>query len=260
MGTWPRPRSANCGRNATANVTIFGFTRFVTARRSVETDLPGRSSGALWIRAYQSYFGRVATQQFNLLAVVSLAVCWGAFLLAWLAGAIYYEPRAPEERTRTWFGSGMIGWIIVFVVAIAVPRADWPALAVHTPWIRILGLAILLAATALTLWARLALGTMWSAAPTVKQEHKLRTSGPYGIIRHPIYTGMLGMMLGSALLVGGRWIVPFPVFLVLFQIKIRVEERLMLAEFPDDYPRYRRRVPQLVPGLRLFGRHKVAGG
>ncbi len=60
------------------------------------------------------------------------------------------------------------------------------------------------------------------------------------------------MLLGSLLVGGaGRWIVPFPVFLVLLEIKIRIEERLMLAEFPDDYPRYRQRVPQLVPGLKL---------
>jgi protein-S-isoprenylcysteine O-methyltransferase Ste14 len=82
------------------------------------------------------------------------------------------------------------------------------------------------------------------AAPTVKQEHELRTRGPYAITRHPIYTGLLGMMLGSLLLTGaGRWIVAFPVYLVLVQFKIHIEERLMLAEFPGDYPRYRQRVP-----------------
>jgi protein-S-isoprenylcysteine O-methyltransferase Ste14 len=60
------------------------------------------------------------------------------------------------------------------------------------------------------------------------------------------------MLLGSMLVAGGgRWIVPFPVFLVLLEIKIRIEERLMLAEFPADYPRYRQRVPRLIPGLRL---------
>ena len=56
---------------------------------------------------------------------------------------------------------------------------------------RILGLVVLLAATVLTIWARLALGAMWSAAPTVKEEHRLRTSGPYRITRHPIYTGLI---------------------------------------------------------------------
>ena len=112
-----------------------------------------------------------------------------------------------------------------------------------------------------TIWARLVLGVMWSGAPAVKQEHQLRTGGPYGVTRHPIYTGMLGMFLGCLLVAGGgRWIVPFPVFLVLLETKLHIEERLMQAEFPDDYPRYRQRVPQLVPGLKLISRRRMAIG
>jgi protein-S-isoprenylcysteine O-methyltransferase Ste14 len=202
----------------------------------------------------------MTTQQLNLLAVISIAACWGAVVLAWLAGAIYYQSRAPAERIRASYLSPIwITTVIMVVVSAAVPRADWLPVEVHAPWIRLLGLAILLAATALTLWARLALGAMWTAAPTVKQEHQLRTSGPYAITRHPIYTGLLGMLLGSGLLAGaGRWILYFPIYLVLLQFKIHTEERLMLTEFPDDYPRYRQRVPQLVPGLRLVGGRKVA--
>ena len=121
------------------------------------------------------------------------------------------------------------------------------------------GLVILLGATAFTIWARLVLGVMWSGAPVVKQQHELRTTGPYGVTRHPIYTGILGMLIGSLLVTGaGRWIVPFPVFLVLFEIKIHIEERFMLGEFPDEYPRYRQRVPKLVPGLRLISGRRVA--
>jgi protein-S-isoprenylcysteine O-methyltransferase Ste14 len=200
-------------------------------------------------------------QQLNLIAVIGLVACWGAFALAWLAGAIYYESRAPAERTRSWFGSATsVGAAIVLGIDLAVPRADWPSLTVPTPWVRILGLVILVAATAFTLWARLALGAMWSAEPAVKQEHELRTGGPYGITRHPIYTGLLGMLLGSTLLAGaGRWAVSFPVFVVLLQVKIRIEERLMQAEFPDGYPRYRQRVPRLVPALRLHSRGRATG-
>lgn len=204
----------------------------------------------------------MTSQQLDLLAVVSLAVCWGAFGLTWLVGAIYNQSRAPAERTRTGLGTWGTGWIIVAVAWTAVPRSAWNSLALHLPpWARIVGLAILLAATALTLWARFTLGTMWSAAPAVKQEHQLRTTGPYGITRHPIYTGILGMMLGSLLLAGGgRWILPFPVFLLITEIKIPFEEKLMLAEFPDDYPRYRQRVPKLIPGLRLLAGRRVASG
>lgn len=78
----------------------------------------------------------------NLLAVISIVVCWSAFVLTWLFGAIYYEPRAPEERTRSWLGSTKpAGLLILVVVWIAVPKADWSSLTVHTPWIRLLGLA-----------------------------------------------------------------------------------------------------------------------
>lgn len=201
----------------------------------------------------------MTTQRLDLLAVIGIAVCWGVVALAWLAGAIYYQSREPAERTRASYLSPLlITTVIMVVVSAAVPMADWRPLDVHAPWIRLLGLAILLAATALTLGARLALGAMWTAAPTVKQEHQLRTSGPYAITRHPIYTGLLGMLLGSGLLLGaGRWILYFPIYLVLLQFKIHTEERLMLAEFPDDYLRYRQRVPQLVLGLRLIGGHKA---
>jgi protein-S-isoprenylcysteine O-methyltransferase Ste14 len=202
----------------------------------------------------------VTQHQLDLLAGIGLAVCWGVFLLAWLAGAVFYESRAPATRARSRFGSTvLIGVVIVSAVSIALPKADWRSLAVHTTWARVTGLVILLAATALAVWARVALGTMWSAAPTVKQEHQLRTTGPYAITRHPIYTGVLGMLLGSLLLSGGRWVIAFPVYLVLLEMKIRVEEKLMLSEFPDEYPRYRQQVPQLIPGLRVH-RKRLASG
>jgi protein-S-isoprenylcysteine O-methyltransferase Ste14 len=194
----------------------------------------------------------------NLTAVVAIVACFGAVAAAWLAGAIYYESRAPAEQTRARYASPIaIATVVVITAVIAVPRSAWTPLEVHALWIRLLGLAILLPATALTLWARLALGAMWSFAPVVKEAHSLRTSGPYAVTRHPIYTGLLGMFLGAGLLAGaGRWVLYFPVYLVFLEFKLHIEERLMLAEFPEDYPRYRRRVPQLVPGLRLAARDR----
>jgi protein-S-isoprenylcysteine O-methyltransferase Ste14 len=146
-------------------------------------------------------------------------------------------------------------------LSLAVPGADWHRLTLQSPPLQLAGLVILVAATALAVWARLSLGIMWSGAPAVKVGHELRTTGPYRLSSHPIYTGLLGMMLGSLLLAGaGRWILPFPIFAVLLEFKIRSEERLMLAQFPREYPRYRQRVPQLVPGLRLPGRRGARSG
>jgi len=198
----------------------------------------------------------------NVMAAVSIAVCWFVFAAVWLITANYNETRAPAERQRSWYGTGAIPVVVIFtVVRLAVPRADWQAVTFSAPWARFLGLAILLAATALTLWARFTLGLMWSAVPAVKEGHQLRTSGPYAITRHPIYTGLLGMVLGTTLVAGGgQWIAPFPVALILIEFKIRIEERFMTAEFPQEYPRYRRRVPQLVPGLRVVTGHQDVAG
>jgi protein-S-isoprenylcysteine O-methyltransferase Ste14 len=76
------------------------------------------------------------------------------------------------------------------------------------------------------------------------------------VTRHPIYTGFLGMIIGTMLLAGGHELIALVgVGLVLFEVKIYQEERLMVATFPDEYADYRRRVPQIAPGLQLLRWH-----
>jgi protein-S-isoprenylcysteine O-methyltransferase Ste14 len=196
----------------------------------------------------------------NVMAAVGIGVCWGVVAVVWLATWGYNESRAPQVRQRSWYGTGVFPIVLItFIVRRAVPSADWASITFYTHWARFLGLAILVAAAALTLWARFVLGLMWNAAPSVKQGHQLRTRGPYSVTRHPIYTGLLGMMLGTLLLAGGNiWIVAFPIAVVLIECKIHIEERFMTGEFPEEYPRYRKRVPQLVPGLRLLAGRRAA--
>lgn len=202
-----------------------------------------------------------------MLAAAGIAVCVGVVVVVWLAGALYNAFRspqsashAPRERPRGQPGStALIGVAVVCAGLAIVGRSHFDGLAVGALWVRVLGLAVLVASTVFTLWARFSLGIMWSAAPKVKCDHQLRTHGPYAVTRHPIYTGLLGMMLGATLLSGiGQWVVLFPVGLILFEVKIRMEEHLMLAAFPGEYPRYRRQVPQLIPGLyALRQRHSA---
>jgi protein-S-isoprenylcysteine O-methyltransferase Ste14 len=200
-----------------------------------------------------------------MLAAVGIAVCVGVVVVVWVAGALYNAVRslhdashAPRERTRSQPGSTALIVVAAGCAGLViVGRSHFDGLVAGTLWVRVLGLAVLAASTVFMLWARFSLGTMWSMAPQVKNDHRLRTHGPYAVTRHPIYTGVLGMILGATLLSGiGQWIVLFPVGLILFEVKIRMEEHLMLATFPDDYPRYRRHVPQLIPGLyALHERH-----
>ncbi len=184
---------------------------------------------------------------------VGNAACGGAVVLVWVAAAIRDRRRAPPRRRLD-----TSGWRLrILAVAICAPLVlavvvEADALAVHALWLRVAGLVVLVASTAFALWARFALGTMWSLDVVVKERHELRTTGPYAITRHPIYTGMLGMFLGSTLLSGlGRWIFLVPLALVVLGLKALGEERLMTETFPDGYPAYRRRVPALVPGGRF---------
>jgi protein-S-isoprenylcysteine O-methyltransferase Ste14 len=206
------------------------------------------------------------------LAGVGIAVCVGVVVVVWVAGALYNAFRsphsashAPRERPRSQPGltagdGGLIGVVVVCAGLAIVGRSHFDGLAAGALWVRVLGLAVLVASTLFTLWARFSLGTSWSMAPKVQGDRQLRTRGPYAVTRHPIYTGMLGMLLGATLLSGiGQWIVLFPVALIVFEVKIRMEERLMVVTFPEEYPRYRRQVPQLIPGLyALRQRHSAS--
>jgi protein-S-isoprenylcysteine O-methyltransferase Ste14 len=192
------------------------------------------------------------------LFTVAVWVCWGLFGVVWLAGALYNARRAPEVRTR----SGPPGLWLVWIAAIwlswhLVPPRDWRPLTVQGSGVQMIGLVVLVAATAFTLWARRALGTMWSSAPLAREGHRLRTEGPYAVTRHPIYTGILGMVIGTALMSGlGHFIAAVVVIAVGLEVKIHHEEQLMTQAFPQDYPQYRQRVPQLVPGwyaIRALG-------
>lgn len=187
----------------------------------------------------------MSTADVNTLCTVAGAVGWGIFGVVWIVGWIYGRSRGPGVAHRSVFGSGGLYIALVGVVLYRVVP-HWPAtgaIGVH-----VAGVVVLAVGVAICLWARATLGLMWSAVPEVRESHELRTAGPYAWVRHPIYTGLLGMLIGTMLLAGGGvFLMVVPVALVVFEFKLRVEERLMVETFPDAYPRYRARVPQLVP-------------
>jgi protein-S-isoprenylcysteine O-methyltransferase Ste14 len=99
-----------------------------------------------------------------------------------------------------------------------------------------------------SVWARRHLGKNWSQAVTVKESHELIQSGPYALVRHPIYTGLLLGFAGSAIACG-EWRGLLAVILVFWALwsKARLEERWMRAQFGKSYEVYSRRVTMLVP-------------
>ena len=116
-----------------------------------------------------------------------------------------------------------------------------------------LGLLMVVLGLAFAVWARAYLGRNWSGTVTVKEDHELIRTGPYGIVRHPIYTGLLFAILGSAVAFGEwRGLLAFGFLTLAFVFKLRREERFMSESFPNDYARYRAEVPVLIPFIRIL--------
>ncbi len=112
-------------------------------------------------------------------------------------------------------------------------------------WVSLL---ITVAGMVFTLWARFFLGRNWSATATVKENHELIRSGPYRIVRHPIYSGLALAFLGTAIGFGElRGFIGLPILIFGWKYKANVEERLMTEQFGEQYRRYRREVKGMVP-------------
>lgn len=138
------------------------------------------------------------------------------------------------------------GWPFAAPLPLAFPRMlpDWP-------WLGPAGVTVTVAGLALAVVSRRALGRHWSGEVTVKVGHELVRSGPYRRIRHPIYTGVIAMYVGPAL-VSGRWqgAVSLALVAVAYARKILQEERVLRREFGAAYDDYRRAAGALLLRLR----------
>lgn len=115
-------------------------------------------------------------------------------------------------------------------------------------WLMPIGIAIQASAIALAVWARKHLGSNWSAAVVAKVDHQLVRTGPYKLIRHPIYTAMLGMHAGISI-ASGEWhaVVGLGMLMLAYARKIRLEERTMSRLFGEEHVAYRHNSWTLIP-------------
>lgn len=120
-----------------------------------------------------------------------------------------------------------------------LPQAAWPFWA---------GAVLTAGGLLFAVWARVHIGTNWSGTVTIKEGHELITTGPYAMVRHPIYTGLLLALAGSAL-DRGEWrgVVAVLIALCALWRKLRLEERWMCERFGEAYRAYSLRVAALIP-------------
>jgi protein-S-isoprenylcysteine O-methyltransferase Ste14 len=175
---------------------------------------------------------------------------WIVLTAIWVAGAFTNKPTVRRQS---------LGWLAVHCLVLAVvlrllvsktlqagPLA-WrfvpDAHAFH--WagdgLQIVGLAF-------AIWARLHIGRNWSGDVTLKRDHALVRSGPYALVRHPIYSGLSLAIFGRALAHGNvAGLLAFVLVLFEWNRKWRVEERFMVEQFGAEYLRYRQEVKALIP-------------
>lgn len=189
---------------------------------------------------------------FHWLIVVGFALAWGTLVVVWIVGAFSTkstERSASNASRLVLFGPVILVWLLVRTHVIPagwIVLHPWP----DNPAIEVLGLALTVLGCLFAVWARLTLGSNWSGLPTVRRGHELVVRGPYRLVRHPIYTGILLAVAGSAIANGAiGWMLSWFVVFIGYAVKIGQEEKLMMETFPQDYPEYRRRVKALIPGV-----------
>ena len=179
---------------------------------------------------------------------------WLAWLLYWVSAAI--GAKTTQRRESLLSRLSHVVPLLIGLTLIVWPRVPWGwwslPLLPHRPLTYAVGLALVMLGLAFTVWARLHLGRNWSGTVTLKEGHELIRSGPYAYVRHPIYTGLLVALLGSAVACGELGaLIGWCVVAGAFIRKLRIEERFMREIFPGQYQRYCAEVPALVPFTKL---------
>jgi len=178
----------------------------------------------------------------------SLAL-WVLFSVYWSIAARDSAPTRSSEAAWSRQLHASIANIALIVLIFPIPgltRRFLPSSLLLT----IAGLTIQAAFIGLAAWARRHLGSNWSREVRIASGHQLVRSGPYRFVRHPIYTAVLGMYVGTCLVSGElHSIVALAMMLAAYWRKIRLEERVLGETFHADHDDYRRHTWALIPGL-----------
>jgi protein-S-isoprenylcysteine O-methyltransferase Ste14 len=171
------------------------------------------------------------------------AIGWVTFWIYWLVAAFSMKRGRPawsrELRIRA----------VIFVLAVLFARLG--AFRDHglnsDPWRACVGLVLFALGLGFAIWARVHIGRNWGTPMSRKKDPELVTSGPYGLVRHPIYSGILVAGVGTAVALNWAWLIAVALAGVYFVYSATVEERNLTEQFPATYPAYKRSTKMLVP-------------
>jgi protein-S-isoprenylcysteine O-methyltransferase Ste14 len=181
-------------------------------------------------------------------------IAWAALLGYWLWSSRSIKASARTEPVVTQL---LAYWLPLTLAFFLLGPGEWfegswlaERFVPKVLWVKEIGLALAISGVALACWARHVLGRNWSSVVQLKRGHELIDSGPYSMVRHPIYSGLLLAFVGTALKVGDwRGLLAVAIVLASFWRKLRLEELWLAQEFGEAYSAYARRTKALVPRL-----------
>lgn len=194
-----------------------------------------------------------------------ILACWIIFLVVWAISSIGVKRNV--KGYSYWQGMGfplaIVLILLIFVRNIPSFGQFFHLLEIGHFWnfvgsgtyassnfiFESIGAALTALGIAFAIWARVHLGRNWGMPMSIKENPDLVTSGPYAYIRHPIYTGMLTALLGSAIASSLILLIVFVVFLMYVLYSVKQEEELMTKTFPKEYPAYKKRTKTLIPSV-----------
>ena len=186
------------------------------------------------------------------LVFIAVMICWFAFAGVFL---LRKKPPSPPDQKRepgSLVGVALQG--ISYAIVWSVHRPGFTPF-VSSETFAIAAGVIAVAAAVGSVWLTMAavktLGKEWSLTARLVEGHQLATNGPYAYVRHPIYTGMLGMLMATGLAISHWAALPaaLAVFFVGTVIRIRSEEKLLREAFGEQFEKYARSVPAILPGV-----------
>ena len=170
-------------------------------------------------------------------------VGWAVFWLYWLVAAF-----STKRGRRPWARELRIRAVLFVIVIILVRAGVLRGHGVHSdPWRAAVGLVLFGLGLGFAVSARIHIGRNWGTPMTQKNEPELVTSGPYRLVRHPIYSGILLAGAATAIALSWSWLAAAAIAGVYFIYSATVEERFLADEFPGTYPAYKRSTKMLVP-------------
>jgi len=175
-----------------------------------------------------------------------IRLLWMLIMTVWLGLAFESNEAVQIKRDRrsdvaVWIVS--IGWVVLLL-----PRFNGLQLIPRIMFIRIIGSALTITGLAFALWARLFLGSNWDAFISLRLRHKLLRTGPYAIVRHPIYSGFMIALAGSILNFGHlRSFIAATMVILAWVYKSGLEEAFMRNHFGIEYDQYCHNVKRFIP-------------